>query len=402
VIEQIAVLFRRIPDWLGRDVIIPFAITRLSLCLVAWLAFHLWRPATTFSEAWQIGPDGNRHPVTTAVSADQHPFVNIWSRWDAGWYLEIARAGYSYQPGSPSTVAFFPLYPLLIRGLHALLFLPATDYWFLASGILLSNISLIIALIYFRALLTIDYPAETAARAILYLLVFPTSFFLSSVYAESLFLALIISAFFYARKNHWTMACALAGLATICRWQGILIVLPLLIEYLRRRDFNFRRIGWNILSFLLIAAALPGFPLYLHGKFGNWRVIFDAQQPWGRQLMWPWYTLSWVVHHSPPLSSEHHEWLDFSFLVVLVIGIATGLRQLRLSYSFYGWIAVVFFSSWGMLGSIPRFDLVVFPLFAMLGILGERSYVFHTAYVIIASMLAGLFMVVYSQWNWIA
>jgi hypothetical protein len=383
-------------------VVVPFAVTRLSLCLVAWLGFHLWRPATIFPESWQIDSKGDRGAITTLASTDPHPFANMWARWDAGWYLEIARTGYSYQAGSPSTVAFFPLYPLLIRSLHDLLFLPGTDYWFLVSGILLSNVSLIIALVYLRALLAIDYTVGIAARAVLYLLVFPTSFFLSAVYAESLFLALTIGAFFYGRQHRWPLACTLAALATVCRSQGILIVLPLLVEYLQQGNFSFRKIGWNLLSFVLPVAAIPIFLFFLSGKFGDWRVIFEAQQPWGRHLMWPWYTLSWVTHHAPLLSSEHHEWLDFSFLALLVVGVAIGLRCLRLSYSFYGWTAVVFFSSWGMLGSVPRFDLVVFPLFAVLAILGEKSGVFHTGYVISASMLAGLFMVIYSQWNWIA
>ncbi|TMK50863.1 MAG: hypothetical protein E6G66_06945, partial [Actinobacteria bacterium] len=42
--------------------------------------------------------------------------------WDGGWYLLIARKGYPTSlvaaPGQ-SDHAFFPLYPLLIRGLHA-------------------------------------------------------------------------------------------------------------------------------------------------------------------------------------------------------------------------------------------------------------------------------------------
>src|SRR5258708_16898277 len=44
------------------------------------------------------------------------------ARWDAAWYLTIAKHG--YQPGvapqSPLRAGFFPLYPLLIRGLHQL------------------------------------------------------------------------------------------------------------------------------------------------------------------------------------------------------------------------------------------------------------------------------------------
>ena len=79
-----------------------------------------------------------------------------------------------------------------------------------------------------------------------------------------------------------------------------------------------------------------------------------------------------------------------------------GLRRLRISYSAYIWTAVVFFSCWGMLGSVPRFDLVIFPLFIVLALIGARSRAFHLGYVVASSMLAALFMVMHSQWNWVA
>ena len=401
VIERIATLYRQIPDWFGRDVVIPFAATRLALCLVGWLAFYLFRLPITFPQAWQVGADGNQHLVTT-ISGDLHPLVNMWSRWDTGWYLEIAKSGYSYRPGYPSSVAFFPLYPLLIRAVHTILHLPSTDYWFLVSGIVTSNICLIAALIYFYKILTIDFSKNVASRANLYLLIFPTSFFLSSVYAESLFLALVLSAFFYARTNRWIVACILAALAALCRSQVIVIGVPLLVEYLQQRNFNVRQIKWNVLAFAFIPAALIGFVFYLYVKFGSWSLIFDVQQAWGRRLMWPWHTLSWVLAHAPALGANHHEWIDLGFLTLLLVAAVVGLYLLRPCYSLYLWFSVLFLSSWGMLGSVPRFDVVVFPLFIVMAILGTRSYAFHVAYVIMASMMAALFMILHSQWNWVA
>jgi len=129
------------------------------------------------------------------------------SRWDAGWYVEISRDGYHYQPGMPSNAAFFPLYPLLIRATHGLFFLPENDYWWLLTGIVLSNIALLVALGYFRSLLAIEFDQKTVSRAVIYLLIFPTTFSFSCVYSESLFLALTVGAFYYARKNRWLTAC---------------------------------------------------------------------------------------------------------------------------------------------------------------------------------------------------
>ena len=388
------------PKW--GDVIIPFVITRLALLLVGWLGFRLLPLPVTFPSAWEIGADGNKQAVVHHISPTSHPWVNMLSRWDAGWYVEIARDGYRYEPGSPSNVAFFPLYPLLIRAIHALLFLPANDYWWLLTAIALSNAALFIGLIYFRALLAMDFDQEIAFRAITYLLIFPTTFFFSGVYSESLFLGLTVGAFYYARNNRWLPACIFAALGTLTRSQGMILALPLLIEYLRERNFGLHKVGWNIAAFALIPSALLAFVLFLKLKFGSWIVMFDVQNTWGRHLMWPWHPLVWFLRHAPALSPEHHDKLDFCFLLLLLGAAIAGLRRLRASYSVYIWIAVVFFSCWGMLGSIPRFDLVIFPLFIVLALIGARSRAFHLGYIVASTMFAALFMLMHSQWNWVA
>src|SRR5438876_1054117 len=93
------------------------------------------------------------------------------------WYLEIARDGYRYEPGVPSSAAFFPLYPLLIRAIHALLLLPENDSWWLVIAIAISNVPLLIALTYFRALLPLNFGEDFISRPITNLLIFPTPFF---------------------------------------------------------------------------------------------------------------------------------------------------------------------------------------------------------------------------------
>jgi Mannosyltransferase (PIG-V) len=399
---RIGSAFSKIPDWFSSEVIIPFVITRLALILVAWLGFRLIPLPVTFPSAWEIRPDGNKHTVVDHITPTSRPWVNMLSRWDAGWYVEIARDGYRYQPGSPSNAAFFPLYPLLIRAIHALLFLPPNDYWWLVTAIALSNIALLIGLTYFRALLAMDFDKEVTSRAITYLLIFPTTFFFSGVYSESLFLALTLGAFYYARNNRWLLACIFAALGTLTRSQGIILALPLLIEYFRERNFSWRKIGWDIAAFALIPAALFAFALFLKVKFGSWTVIFDVQNTWGRHLMWPWHPLAWFLRHAPALSPAHHDKLDFCFLLLLLGAAIGSLRRLHASYSVYIWTAVLFFSCWGILGSIPRFDLVIFPLFVVLALIGARSRAFHLGYVVASTMLAALFMLMHSQWNWVA
>jgi hypothetical protein len=45
----------------------------------------------------------------------ESPLLDAAARWDSAFYLEIARQGYSLTVGEPSSVAFFPLYPLLLK-----------------------------------------------------------------------------------------------------------------------------------------------------------------------------------------------------------------------------------------------------------------------------------------------
>jgi len=393
---------RRIPGWLGRNVLVPVVVTRLALCLVAWLGFRFLPLQVTFQPTWEVGIDGLPAKIVHHVTPFSHPFLNMWSRWDAIWYVEIARSGYSYDPGKISNVAFFPLYPLLIRATQVILFLPRSDYWLLLCGVCLSNILLLIALSYFVALLRLDFNERVAARAALYLLVFPTTCFLSSVYTESLFLFLTVAAFYHGRRKQWIAACSLAALGTLCRAQGLIVALPLFIEYLDQHDFRPRDIERNALSFALIPIPLLAFAFYLHGRFASWRIMFEAQKQWQRHLMWPWHTLGWFFKHAPPLSIQHHDRLDFAFLALLVFAGMGASSWLRLSYQAYLWLAAFFFASWGTLSSIPRFDVVVFPLFALLAVVGWRSRAFHVAYLIISSMMAAIFMIMYSQWNWVA
>jgi len=248
-------------------------------------------------------------------------------------------------------------------------------------------------LTYFRALLAMDFGEDLISRTITYLLIFPTTFFFSGVYSESLFLALTAAAFYYARTNRWLLSCILVALATVTRSQGMIIALPLLIEYLHERNFRLQKIGWNIPDFALVPTALLAFALFLKLKFGSWTVMFDVQGIWERHWMWPWHPPAWFLRYAPPLSRKHHDKLDFGFLLVPLGAAIAGLTRLRISYSAYIWTSVGFFSCWGMIGSIPRFGLVIFPLFIVLALIGARSRAFHLGYVVASSMLAALFMV---------
>jgi Gpi18-like mannosyltransferase len=393
-------LVRFFPRWLLVDILVPLAVTRVVLVLVAWLGFHLIQFPLRSSK-WEIGDNGMAQNVAGHLSPNAHPFVNMWARWDAGWYLDVAKNGYRFLPGEQSNVAFFPLYPYMIRLVHGAIRLPGDAGWLLV-GIIVSNAALFVALIYLYRLIRLDYDRRTAARAVLYLCVFPATLFLSAVYSESLFLALVVTAFYYARAARWPATGVLAAAATLCRPAGLLLVVPLGFEYLSQREFRWRRIRADCGALILPPFSLAGHLAVLRWRFGGWNVISKAEaiEGWNRSLTLPWNTLLYSLQHIGS-SVGYHGAFEFVFTTILIALAIFACFRLRPSYAIYSIVSVLFITSWGDLKSAPRFGLVIFPIMILLALLGQHK-TFNRTYLTVSAILAAVSMVVFSQWGWVA
>jgi hypothetical protein len=386
--------------WLLVDILVPFAISRIVLVLVAWLGFHVLQFHLK-STKWEIGNNGMAQNVIGHLSPNAHPFVNMWARWDAGWYLDVAKTGYRFLPGEQSNVAFFPLYPYVVRLVHSVVPLP-TDAGWLLVGIIVSNTASLVALTYLYRLIRLDYDQSLAARAVLYLCVFPTTLFLSAVYSESLFLALVVSAFYYAREARWVTTGILAAAATLCRPAGLLLVVPLGFEYLSQRKFRWQRVRIDCLALILSPLALASHLAVLRWRFGSWNVISKAEaiEGWNRSLTLPWNTLLYSLRNIGSSIGYHGAFEFVSTTMLIVLAILAWFR-LRRSYAIYSIVSMLFATSWGDLKSAPRFGLVIFPIMILLALLGENK-AFNRIYLTVSTILAAVSMVVFSQWAWVA
>jgi hypothetical protein len=386
--------------WVVRDVLLPFLVTRLMLLIVGWFALNLFRQEAK-PGTWEIDQLGRQAAIGAHVGPGDYQFVNMWSRWDAGWYLSIARDGYEFTPGKPSRTAFFPLYPMLMRGTHALLG-STTHASILFAGILVSNLALLVAACYLFLLTRLEFDEATAARAVLYLMVFPMTLFFSAVYSESVFLAVVIASFYHARKGQWLLAGVFAALAALARSPGILILAPLALEYLMQRGFQWRKIRPDVLALGLAPVALGSYALYLGARFGNPRAIIDAQSAWGGDPKWPW---EMVAHFFRGPITVHaggsQSIIDFSFVLIFLLLVALTAVRLRPCYALYAIISYAFVTVWGSYASVPRYVMVIFPAFILLATLGRRAG-FHNSYLAISSGLAAFFMAAFSLWVWIA
>ena len=77
-------------------------------------------------------------------------------------------------------------------------------------------------MLYLYKLLEHEYDRSVARRAIFYVSIFPTAFFFSAVYTESLFFMLTVASFYYMRVHRWWLAGAIGFFAALTRVEGVL------------------------------------------------------------------------------------------------------------------------------------------------------------------------------------
>jgi Gpi18-like mannosyltransferase len=130
-------------------------------------------------------------------------------------------------------VAFFPAYPLLLRGLGLL----GLDTYL--AGVLVTMVCGLLALVLFARWARTRADEDTARDAGLLLALYPCAFFLyGAMYADAFFLLLIVAAFLLLERGQLWPAVLLGAVATAVRPVAPALVLGLLarrLEWKRER-----------------------------------------------------------------------------------------------------------------------------------------------------------------------
>src|SRR5215211_3406105 len=248
--------------------------TRLAVLLVAIFA------------ALSFGPAGGGLARENALKFDEpglthaigNPVLAPLARWDSVWYLRIADSGYR---GDSARAAFFPLYPLLVRGVGTLF--GGSRAALLVAAYLVSLAAFLAALALLHRLTELELGRRLARPTLLLLAVFPAAVYFGAPYSESLFLLLAVGAFYAARTGRWAWAGAAAAGAAATRSAGILLLLPLAMLWWESRERRPRDAAWLLFAPLGLAA----YAAFLGIAEGDaWRFL-DIQDAWSRELAVP-------------------------------------------------------------------------------------------------------------------
>jgi hypothetical protein len=149
-------------------------------------------------------------------------FWDAFARYDAGWYHGIASKGYVFGAGGRNNLAFFPVYPMLMRAGGWILGGRQHDFYFAGIGVSWLAFAVAMAMLYRLARLDLERPS--ALRAVMYAAAFPFAYFFGMVYSESVFLLALVGAVYALRTRHWTLAALAGAVMTATRVTGVMAV----------------------------------------------------------------------------------------------------------------------------------------------------------------------------------
>jgi hypothetical protein len=348
------------------------------------------------------------------------------ARWDAGWFLLIARDGYQPQLGvhSEARLAFYPLYPLLTRivGLVAPLVIAGAIVSVCAFAAALYGIHRLATLELADGRLTREQVRRIANLSVLLVAFSPMAVFFSADYSESLFMVLSVALFWCARHGRWRWVGVIGALASATRAPGIVLLLPALVIYLYgpredrppdRLHEGLRpryRLRADVLWLAFAPVGMLAFCAYVALAGGSaFEPLKVEHLVWHRHLTDPllplWYGLSHAFQEVRHLPSTHRLHLrSFYFVAAGMIATVGVLRRLPLAYGLYALAALampLFYpASSEPLESMPRYLVVVFPLFIWLAMWLERHPRLRLPALAISALLMMFFVANFSTWRW--
>jgi hypothetical protein len=285
-------------------------------------------------------------------------FLEVFGRrWDGNSYVFLAQHWYVTSGSERFFIVFPPVYPLLVQLTNLL----ANNY--ILAGVIVSNVAFMIALTLLYRLVSNRYSNKIGLISVILISVFPTSYFYSICYPESLFILFFTLSFYFLSKNYYLLSATMALLATLTRPFGVFLWPALATEILVNHNNKIRKlIIFVIFGFIAIFTylALNRF------IFGNpWQFQLFLKEHWqkefaffGQGILDSWKRGGSIIGWPEALPST---------IAILFIPLAFLKKfKLRLPELIYYISCVIFFTSTRFVLSSPRYLLSIPPFFIIL------------------------------------
>ncbi len=307
-------------------------------------------------------------------------------RWDSRWFLRAAAQGWpsslptEHGHVAASTIAFFPLFPLVIRWTSTL-----TGLSYLASGIAVASLSGLTAMVGVWYLVRSFADRAATDRGVLLLAFFPGSFVLNMVYAEGMMVTLVAFGLWALLARRWVLAGLLGALASAT--SPVALAFELSCLWCAYRALADGRDWRSIAAPVLAPLGFVAFQAWLWVHTGDlWAWRLTERYGW-RSTISPAFGLQSVLTLTRhPMSGTKTEDLLFAGIVIAVVGAVFAIRRrMPMPVLLYGLgVAVLAFVS-SPVGLRPRFLFDAFPLVIGVGLALRR---WRYAPVLLASALS--------------
>lgn len=358
--------------------------------------FLFWRLGLfliTFLGAYTFPQISNSSPGAISSYQDFN-FLKSWAQWDGGHYLEIAAVGYN----KVENLAFFPLYPLLIRFSSEV-----TNIDPAIAGLVISNGALLAFLYVFYNFTKEKYGQKVAYTSIVTFLVFPTTFFTAAVYPESLFLLFIALTFSSVFKEKYHQAAIFSAITQLIRFPGIFLPISMVYSYLFKKKMTKQALLQLIAISVLSISGIALYIFYLALVHNDPLIFAKAQTLYSREISDPLSTIfSYFWSYITFEKRTPNDFLDFSLTMLFLLLLIKGVRKIPSSLWIFSVLVILIPASTNTLLSMPRFLLAALGVFIILAKILESKPRLKVTYWILSLFLQAYLAVHFVNGYWVA
>jgi len=325
------------------------------------------------------------------VFGSTSPFWDTFARWDSGYFEGIARGGYAPLADGRSNIAYFPVYPLLIRAVARLFGRQHAAFYI--SGIAIAWLSFVLAMVALYYLARLDLPPRRAARAVLLTMIFPFAFFFGVAYSESTFLLFVVLAFYGFRTRHWLLGGLCGAIATATRVPGVMMLPALGWLAWRNAQPTVRDRASAAAGLVLAASGVGAYSLYIYQLTGHpfeWAATIErwGYHPGGYPWVGPLNLVGQLAVHPYRYLTTHpmavYDTLYGVTGILFAVSIPFVWRRFGAAYGVFMLLSLWLPLSSGALEGVGRYCSVLFPCFLWLATIRSRSV--STAVIVVFAM----------------